>query len=123
MGCFYVLGWFEYEWNQEYILYNVKCPSKEEFIKDVRNAVSQVIDELLSKGTFIGIDEIIEKILPILEKQGYRRVEFKAKVKFWSPTEGIFDCMEDEDNIKILGEDICRKIQEHNDKIWKMVIE
>jgi len=121
--CFYVIGWFEYEWNQEYVLHNPKCPSEEEFFRDIREALSKVINELLATDNFIGMDDMVVKIIPLLEAKGYSRIKYEGVAKFWSTSEGIFRCMEEKDNIEILGEELCRKIQEHNDEVNKKLDE
>ena len=131
--CVYVVGWSEYEWNEEYWLVNPNCPSEEEFKRDVREAIREVVEDMLggrlkNEGgapyteTFIGLDDIYKHLLPRLEEKGYKRLKPKAVFKLWSPAYTVFECMEDEDNVKLLGRELCQRIHDHNKKMFKSIL-
>jgi len=119
--CFYTLAGTEYEKSIEYILYNDDCPSEEEFRHDVVESIRSILNDLLKKDVYIGIDDIYESIIPLLEKKGYKRVEYDGIFLLTSTVLGIFVC--NKNNMKLLGKDICKSIEEHNKTIDKRILE
>jgi len=120
--CFYVVGWYDYEWNEEYVLFNPSCPSKEQFRNDVRNAVNSIMDRLLMKDGFIGAEDVAREVVKELAKYGYSAIRYIDKIEFWG---GVIidleDCLDHETNREIIGEENCRKIGEHNKEVKEYV--
>ena len=120
--CFYVVGWYDYEWNEEYVLFNPACPSKEQFRNDVRNAVSLVVDRLLVSEGFICVEELTRGVVKELTRRGYSTIRYIDTVKFWGGILRLKECLEDRTNREIIGEENCRKIDKHNEEVDKEIM-
>ena len=119
--CFYIIKWSDFETSEKYILFNPNCPSREGFIRDIREVAETVVDELVAEETFISLDDFVEKIVEKLKEKGYVEPEPKATITLWSPAFTIMEC--NDKSMEILGEEVCRKIHEHNKKIDRKLVE
>lgn len=112
--CIYIIEWTEWEWREYYILENPECPSEKEFEEDVANAMRQVATELLRMQNEKPIDmrTLVEKTIEKMPQ--YRRVKIRGEIQLCTTMEHVFMCLYGRENIRILGEDLCRRIHEHN---------
>ena len=85
--CIYSLAYASGGEFYEYYLYNENCPSEDEFLKDVSEAITKAIKEKWSELTeeFTVEYELLMLFAQEMEKKGYKIVVPKARVYFGYP--------------------------------------
>ena len=119
MVYFYLLKIVEYEWQDMVLLMHT---NKKDLNNDVKKCAKEILPELLGKEGFIGLDDILKKLVEkLVEKYGYSIVKPDDAINIHSTSIDIY--VDNKDNRKILGEEVSKKIWQHNKELEHRLME
>lgn len=117
----YVLSIKGNEWYTQ--IWFLADKSKDEFRDIVSELTEMVMPEIFAEGSYIGGHEIMDRILPLMEKEGFQilkpelEIDLRGEI-FYSPSRNDIDRKPD-----FMSDQLWSQILEHNQKVHDRVFD